>query len=178
MLSCRTSGRFGPVVAVALILVAGALAGCGFKPLYGQGEGSVSARELDTVQVEHLRDREGQMLRTLLMQRFNPDGRRAAVQYKLSVNLQQSISNLGVRRDATATRANLSLTATFRLVETANGKTAFNGKSAITVSYNILDDRFATVAAQQNALERALRVIADNIKIRVSAYLTRDKAPA
>lgn len=166
------------MAAIVAVMLGGGLSGCGFKPLYGSGKNSISAGELDSVKVSHLPDREGQILRTLLVQRFNPDGRRVKPRFELKINLTQSISNLGVRRDATATRANLSVTADFFLTEIRSGKQSFKGKSSITVSYNILDDRFATVAAQKNALERALRVIADSIKTRVSAYMTRDKAPA
>lgn len=174
------SRKFASLATVTLIatVVAVGLSGCGFKPLYGNGTTSISAKELDSVQVAHLPDREGQMLRTLLTQRFNPDDRRATPRFELKINLKKSISNLGVRRDATATRANLSMTADFLLVEMHTGKQSYKGQSSITVSYNILDDRFATVAAQQNAIERALLVIADTIKTRVSAFMTRNKTPA
>lgn len=173
----RKFAALGTAAVIAVVL-GGGLSGCGFKPLYGSGKNSISAGELDTIQVAHLRDREGQILHTLLVQRFNPDGRRVKPRFELKINLTKSISNLGVRRDATATRANLAVSADFFLTEIHSGKQRFKGKSSITVSYNILDDRFATVAAQQNALERALRVIADSIKTRVSAHMTRDKAPA
>ncbi len=169
----------GPgAAAVIAAMLGGWLSGCGFKPLYGNGKSSISARELGGVDVSHLRDREGQILHTLLVQRFNPVGRRDKPRFKLKINLRKSINKLGVRRDATATRANLAVTADFFLTEIRTGKQSFKGRSSITVSYNILDDRFATVAAEKNALERALRVIADNIKTRVSAYMTRDRAPA
>jgi LPS-assembly lipoprotein len=169
----------GPrTAAVIAVILGGWLSGCGFKPLYGNAKTSISAAELDTIQVAHLRDREGQILHTFLDQGFNPDGRRVKPRFDLRINLTKSIRNLGVRRDATATRANLSVTADFFLMEISTGKQRFSGKSSITVSYNILDDRFATVAAQENALERALRSIADSIKTRVSAHMTRGKTPA
>lgn len=151
----------------------GALGACGFQPLYGKGANSVSLAELDSVQIPHLREREGQMLRTMLMHRFNPDGRRGETRYVLDISLVKTVSNVGVRRDATATRANLTLNASFALRDAATGKPLHTGSSASTVSYNILDERFATVAAEQDAVERAARAVADNLKLRISTFLQR-----
>lgn len=171
--SSLNAARPAAVLAVLLALASGA---CGFQPMYGKGADQVSMAELDSVQIPYLAEREGQLLRNMLMRRFNPDGRRRETRYRLDIVLVKSIINLGVRRDATATRANLSLTANFVLRDTATGKPLYQGQSVSTVSYNILDERFTTVAAEQDAVERAARAVADNLKLRIGAYFTRQPA--
>jgi LPS-assembly lipoprotein len=163
---------------LAIAVLGLALAGCGFQPLHGRGAQSVNTADLDTVQVPVLRDREGQLLTNFLSQGFNPDGRRSVTHYYLDVSLNTTKQDLGVRRDATATRINLRYDASLVLREAVTNKQVFKGKSVITVSYNILEERFATLAAKQDAVRRGTKALADNIKIRIAAFLaSRKKQP-
>ncbi|MFT5539441.1 MAG: LPS-assembly lipoprotein [Alphaproteobacteria bacterium] len=162
-------------LSLAIAVLCLALAGCGFKPLHGRGAQAISAADLDSVQIPILRDREGQLLTNFLSQAFNPDGRRAVTNYHLEISLSSSKQDLGVRRDATATRTNLSYTANLVLREAVTNKQVFKGRSVTVVSYNILDARFATLAAEQDAIRRGTKALADNIKIRIAAFLASRK---
>ena len=159
--------------AVALLCLA--LGACGFEPLHGRAAGGVTEAELDTVQLPYLADREGQLLRNFLMERFNPDGRRSQTVYMLNINLTRTSQNLGVRKDGTATRINLTFTANLSLRQVQGGKEVFKARSVSSVSYNILEARFATVAAEQDAIRRATEALAQNISTRVAIYLKSRK---
>ncbi|MFM2129264.1 MAG: hypothetical protein RL477_810 [Pseudomonadota bacterium] len=166
----------GRAVVVAAICLS--LAACGFQPLYGRNQASVTGADLDTIQLPVIPDREGQLLRNYLQEAFNPDGRRRETVYRLDVYLQRSNQNLGVRRDGTATRINLTLSATVILRTVADNKEVFRSNALSVVSYNNLEARFATVAAEQDAVRRAAQSLATSIATRISVFLKNHKAKA
>lgn len=149
------------------------LAGCGFQPLYGPESGSsdVSAN-LASVRVEPLNHRVGQQMHNFLRDRLNPRGQPVDPNYRLKVSLTERLVELGVRRDETATRANLRMIAEFTLVS-ADGQTALmSGRSSSTASYDILTNPFATTVSEDAARERTLREVADDIQTRLALYFT------
>jgi LPS-assembly lipoprotein len=154
-----------------------ALAGCGFKPLYGNagsGSSDVSVSEsLASVRVTPMRDRVGQQMHNFLRDRLNPYGQPDAPLYNLQVDLSESVVEVGVRIDETATRANLKLTASFTLRAVADGQELTTGNSVATTSFDILDEAFATTVSEEDARERALREVADDIQRRLAVYFAR-----
>ena len=155
-------------ILLAAALAAG-LSGCGFRPLHGHGGGGAQ-QDLATVRIAQIPDRIGQKLHNRLVDRLTPKGQPARPAYVLSVSLTESLHNLAIRKDESATRANLTLTANFSLVRSGGGS-SFNGVAMSTNSYNILQSNFATLSAENDARDRALRVLADEIRARVSAAL-------
>ncbi len=150
------------------------LAGCGFTPLYGEngvagGPGVVA--ELAHVSIRQLPDRQGMRLRQVLREQLQPRGQEGAAQYDLDVALTTRVEELGVRKDATASRANFILSASFYLNE--GGQRVYGDRVQSTVSYNILDDQYATVTAQADAEERAIREAGQAIKTRLAVYFVK-----
>ena len=93
----------------------GLLTGCGFKPIYGSaGESNISV-ELATIQVGLIKDRIGQQLRNLLLDRINPGGSPEKPSYRLSIQLSESKQELAIKKSEVSTRANLTFTAKFQL---------------------------------------------------------------
>lgn len=147
------------------------LAACGFTPLYAEGEDNLSvSAEMATVRIEPLRDRVGQQMHNFLRDRLNPNGQPVSPNYQLSLQITESLSELGVRRDETATRANLKLTTNFLLRDAGNGEALLTGRSTSTTSYDILENPFATTISERDARERALREVADDIQTRLAVY--------
>lgn len=163
---CRALG-----VAAALPLAA--LSGCGFRPLYGNGDDRDAAAELASVRVDPLRDRVGQQMHNFLRDRLNPDGQPISPEYRLRVELRETRSELGVRRDETATRANLRVVADFALLRYDGNASLLAGRSSSTTSYDILTNPFATTVSEDNARERALREVADDIRTRLALFFSR-----
>jgi LPS-assembly lipoprotein len=150
------------------------LAGCGFKPLYSSGaDDETIATDLATVRVEPLRDRTGQQMHNLLRDRLNPNGQPVGPNYVLQVHLTESLTKLGVRRDETATRANLKMEAEFFLRAVGGEAAVLSGRSSSTTSYDILSNPFATTVSEGDARERALREVADDIRTRLALYFSR-----
>ncbi len=156
---------------LALSLV---LAGCGFQPLYGTtSSGSAMSEELALVDVGIIADREGQQLRSFLMERLNPSGEAVEPIYRLVVDLSEDRAAFAVQDDDTITRFNLNVTANFLLLDRATDDLLMQRRSTATASFNVLDDQFATLASERNARESALEAISDDIRTQLALYFQR-----
>jgi len=160
----------------ALGIMALILASCGFRPLYQSGRGSDGAA-LATVEVARIKDRSGQQLRMMLTEGLSPQGRSARTDYMLTVSLTESKVSLAIRKDATATRASLTIRAVFKLAALHNRNLGtFKGSALSTSSYNILTSAFATLSAERDARNRSLRTLAEEIRLRVASALRNPRS--
>ncbi len=150
------------------------LAGCGFKPLYApRDDGAAAIAELAAVKLGRIKDRVGQELRNFLLDRFNPRGQPVNPKYGLDVELDVSRRDLSIRKDATATRANLVISASYRLVDLASQRQLFRATSRVTTSFNIIRSDFGTISAENTARRRGVREISDDIRTRVAVFFNR-----
>jgi len=159
-------------VAAALLVPALALSGCGLRPLYeGGGNGRV-AQSLRTVEVGPIGGRAGWMVRTALIDRLQaPEG--AQARYRLEVELDDRITGFGIRSDDAVTRERRTLRARYRLIDAARGTVLVDATAGSDAGIDVVSSEYATVAAEQTALERLSREIADQIVSRVALYAAR-----
>jgi LPS-assembly lipoprotein len=160
---------------VATLLITGA---CGFRPLYAPTANGDVIRGLANIRIFSIRDRIGQNLHNQLLDLINPTGPPARPDYVLRIRLSESKESLAVRKSAFATRANLRINAEFKLSAVKNGveetsKPVFFGNSASVSSYNILDNPFATVMAEKNARQLAVRSIAQDLRTRLAVFIAQ-----
>lgn len=153
-----------------------ALAACGFRPLH-QKPDNAAVTELETVEIDPIADRTGQILRNDLLSRITPKGVPKSPRYVLKIKLQESTRDLAIRRDEVATRANLTFSANYILLSNADRKPVAKGVVRSTVSYNILDEEFATISSQANARQRGVKQLSEEFHKRLSILLSR-RAPA
>ena len=150
------------------LLVAGAvlaLAACGFRPLYADSDQDATAyAELARIEVGIIPERSGQILRAALIDGLNPAGRPADPLYRLRVDLREREEELGIDKTDSATRANLPAD---------GGDPLLDRRVGLITSYNILLDEFATLTAQNDARERALRQIGSDIRTQLALYFSR-----
>lgn len=157
--------------ALAALLV---LTACGFQPLYGAAQtGPNGESPLQSVAVPPIPERLGQMLRIELTNRLSPKGAPQTPDYVLDVKLREVVQNLGFRKDATATRANLNITAEFVLIDARTQQPVFDGTVRSINSYNILTENFATLTAESDARRRAAVDLATEIQSRLGLFLAK-----
>jgi len=166
--------RFSSLAIVLALL----LGGCGFHPLYGDRPRSDYDADLASIKVNSIPDRLGQQLTLSLRDGFNPYGVKAPVRYVLEVKLTASRNDLGIRTDGTASRTQMMVVASFQLKEVATDRTVLQGMTRTAVSFDSLTDEYANVVARQNAQERSLLDISDDIRTRVLVYVTRHRSTA
>ncbi len=155
------------------------LASCGFSPIYGsRGEdGSPVSEKLSAVSIENIPNELGQKLRNRLMDRLYAHGRPSASGPRLSVVLKDTEAELGIRKDATAELSELTLQASFSLLD-ETGKTLLKGSASSIVLYSRLDAQYGTLAAQRNAYDRACGEIAEQIVTRLGLFYAEPPTPA
>jgi LPS-assembly lipoprotein len=154
-----------------LIALAAPLAGCGLRPLYGGGESSSVAQFLRAVTVQPIPGQMGWLVRTRLVDRLGTPA--AATPYRLEVELNDDLTGFGIRRDAAITRERRTLRARYRLVDTATGAVVLDATAGSDAGIDVVGSEYATVAAEQTALERLSEVIADQIVARLGLYAAR-----
>ena len=156
-----------------LILVSSiALAGCGLQPLYSLGSSGTVATTLRSVQVAPIEGQSGWLVRNKLQERLG-DGGGEAVRYRLEVELDDDITSLGIRGDRAATRERRSLRARYRLVEVDKGTVVLDATAGSDAGIDVVSSEYATIAAEQTALERLAEVVADQITARLGLFASR-----
>ena len=175
----RDASLKGPITAL-LIGFSLALSACGFTPLYGDVDSQAmsSVDRMAAIQISPLPDRTGQQMHNLLRDRLNPIGQPREPIYALSLRISESRTELGIRKDETATRANLNLTVQFILKSIQTGQSLYSGQVISVSSYNILTSPFATVFSEADARARALRENADSIRNRLGIYFASEQGGA
>jgi len=157
------------IAALALMLLVSA---CGLRPLYGSGEGGKVAQALRTVDVAPIDGKAGWLMRNALNDRLDRDSGVPA-QYRLEVELDDTISGFGVRRDDAVTRERRTLRARYRLVDAGRGTVLLDATAGSDAGIDVVSSEYATVAAENTALERLSQIIADQIVARVALYAER-----
>ena len=160
--------------AAALIGLSLALSGCTLRPLYAGGSNGPVARSLEAVQVAPIDGRAGWLVRAALEDRLgNGDG--AAPIYRLEVELDDDITGYGIRADNSVTRERRTLRARYRLVETERGTVVLDATAGSDAGIDVVSSEYATVAAEQTALERLSVELADQIVSRIALYASRTR---
>lgn len=162
--------RFAPVFLVLCL----ALTACGFEPLYGDREQTAAAEDLlELVDVPPIADRVGQLVRIELTNRLTPTQPAPPALYTLPVLVTESRVSLAVRKDSSATRANLTINASFELYRISDGVRLTSGTIRSVNSYDVVDSDYATLVAESDARRRGAKDTADQIVDRLAIYLSR-----
>ena len=155
--------KFAVLLALALPL----LGGCGLKPLYAGGGSGVVANALAGVEVAPIEGRGGWLVANALRDRIGAGG---TPRYRLDVRLDDRISGLGVRRDDSVARERRSLRARYQLVDLATSAVVVDTTAGSDAGIDVVGSEYATIAAENTALERLSTVVADQIVGRLALY--------
>ena len=164
-------GRMASGVALAAALAL-PLGGCGLRPLYSGGGAGPVAQSLRAVEVAPIGGRAGWLVRTALEDRLGGD-RDNSRRYRLEVTLDDQIIGFGVRMDDAETRERRTLRARYRLVEVDRGTVVLDATAGSDAGVDVVSSEYATVAAEQSALERLSREVADQIVTRLAQFASR-----
>ena len=158
-------------LAVALLC----LGGCGLRPLYGDGSGGAVVTSLRSIQVAAIPGKSGWLVRNKLIDRLG-QGTPGTAAYRLDVALDDNITAFGLRSDQAATRERRTLRARYQLVDVRNGQVVLDATAGSDAGIDIVSSEYATVAAEQTALENLSDIVADQIVARLALYASRTAA--
>ncbi|HEY0148038.1 MAG TPA: LPS assembly lipoprotein LptE [Allosphingosinicella sp.] len=147
------------------------LTGCGLRPLYAGGGSGLVAQSLRSIEVGPIGGRAGWLVRTALEDRLAPGA--GAKRYRLEVELDDQIIGFGVRADDAETRERRTLRARYRLVEQDKGTVVLDATAGSDVGIDVVSSEYAVVAAEQTALERLSKELADQIVTRLALFASR-----
>ena len=154
-----------PFCAVLLI------GGCGLSPVYQGGARGAVATTLSSIQVGPIPDKAGWLVRNALVDRLG-DGS-TAPRYRLDVELDDQLTGFGIRGDTAATRERRTLRARYRLIELASGQVVVDATAGSDAGIDVVSSQYATVAAEQSALERLAQGVADQVTARLALFARR-----
>ena len=157
-----------------LLALTFAISGCGLRPLYAGGETGQVAQTLRSVGVQPIPGQSGYLVRAALVDRLGTT--EASPRYRLQVELDDDIEGFGIRGDSAVTRERRTLRARYRLVEAATGAVVLDATAGSDVGIDVVSSEYATLAAEQSALERLSVSLADQIVARLGLFATRTGA--
>ena len=158
----------------AMLLILGlalGLSGCTLRPLYAGGGSGRVAQSLQSVQIAPIDGRAGWLVRTALEDRLGAGG--VSPRYRLEVELDDDITGYGIRADNSVTRERRTLRARYRLVEAERGTVVLDATAGSDSGIDVVSSEYATVAAEQTALERLSVELAEQIVSRLALYAAR-----
>jgi LPS-assembly lipoprotein len=161
--------------AAFLLALALSLSACGLRPLYSGGSSGTASSLLSTVSVGPIEGKAGWLVRNAIVDRIGDNG--GSVRYRLDIKLDDQIEGYGIRADRTTTRERRQLRARYQLVDTANNKTMLDTTAGSDVGIDVVNSEYATIAAEQTALERLAETVADQIIARVALQTQKSGEP-
>ena len=157
---------------LAALLLPLALGACGLKPLYAGGGSGAVAQGLAAVEVPTIEGKAGWLVRNALVDRLGAShSEGSGARYRLDVRLDDKLEGLGLLSDDTIGRERRTLRARYQLVDSASGEILLDATAGSDAGIDVVSSEYATIAAEQTALENLSKQIADRIVTRLSLQL-------
>lgn len=150
-------------LALALLLLTTA---CGLRPMYAGGPHGVTASALSQVEVAPIPGKAGWLLRNALVDRLG--GESQSPRFRLVVTLDDTVQGFGVRADNRITRERRTLRARYRLLDIADGSVLLDATAGLDAGIDVVSSEYATIAAENSALENLTRNVAAQIVTRIA----------
>ena len=155
---------------IFLMLASLGLGGCGLHPLYAGGGSGTVASALDRIDVLPIQGKSGWLMANALRDRLGAGGGGGAAMYRLDVKLDDQIAGLGIRPDNSVSRERRTLRARFQLIDAASGNILLDATAGSDAGIDVVSSEYATIAAENTALERLSGIVADQIVARVAVF--------
>jgi LPS-assembly lipoprotein len=154
--------------ALALLLL---LSACGLKPMYAGGAAGTVAQGLAGIEVSTIEGKSGWLMRNALVDRLGTRNAKVSPRYRLDVRLDDKLEGLGLLSDDSIARERRTLRARYQLVDLANGDIVLDATAGSDAGIDVVSSEYATIAAENTALENLTKQVADRIVTRLSLAL-------
>ncbi|MCB2077146.1 MAG: hypothetical protein KDE55_05530 [Novosphingobium sp.] len=159
------------VFAAWLLASALSLSACGLQPMYAGGGSGAVAQGLAAIDVSAIEGRAGWLVRNALVDRLGAANASVPARYRLDVRLDDKLEGLAVLSDDTIGRERRTLRARYQLVDLASDTIVFDATAGSDAGIDVVSSEYATIAAEQTALENLARDVADRIVTDVALEL-------
>lgn len=152
----------------------GACSEGGFRPLYGPSASGAHVQDrLAQIDYAIIPGRVGQRIRNELIFASTGGGDPLPPQFRLEMAIKESVTSLLVKTTGEAASQVYNLEASFRLIDIKTKKQMFEGKSYARAAFERYESIYANIRAKEDAENRAARQMADELKVRLAAFLSR-----
>ena len=156
------------LVALAFALL---LSACGLKPMYSGGAAGNVAQGRSGIEVSPIEGKSGWLMRNALVDRLGAGKTGGGAQYRLDVRLDDKLEGLGLLSDDTVARERRTLRARYQLVDLSSGEIVLDATAGSDAGIDVVSSEYATIAAENTALENLTRQVADRIVTRLALKL-------
>lgn len=137
--------------------------------MYAGGASGPVVQGLAAVAVPAIEGKAGWLVRNALIDRLGTQpGSSSTTRYRLDVRLDDKLEGLGLLSDDTIGRERRTLRARYQLVDLATGEVLIDATAGSDAGIDVVSSEYATIAAEQTALENLSRQVADRIVTRLS----------
>lgn len=161
--------------AFAAVLGLALLSACGLQPMYAGGGAGAVAQGLASVDVSSIPGKAGWLVRNALIDRLGPSGAsNGSALYRLDVRVDDQLQGLALLSDDTIGRERRTLRARYQLVDLSSGEIVLDATAGSDAGIDVVSSEYATIAAEQTALENLARDVADRIVTNVALELRQN----
>lgn len=156
---------------VFVSVMALALSGCGFHPLYATNDTSSGARNVfasiyvEPIEQEHV----GYGLRNRLIDLLRSPNHPQDAAYNLEVSVTETREGVALQSDTTITRYDLAFVAKYELTD-RKANVVTKGEESTLESFDVAQSPYASLTGQEEAEKRAIEDMAEHIRIDLSVH--------
>ena len=158
---------------LAVICLAWATGGCGFRPVYGGASAAASpsvAHRLAAISVDLIPERAGQLLQQALQVRL-AGAEEQLRRYALHADFAISGDAIAVQPDSSVTRIRLVGISNYTLVRLADRGTMTSGTARALDGVDVADQQYFAEDLEQDAVVRRLaQAVADQVTLQLAVY--------
>lgn len=168
-----------PLFFTAALIFSSLLTGCGFTPMHSA---TGSASPLSNINVELQRgpsvvdNQAGFFMAQRLRDRIG--GQTEAAPYTLKITPVYYRSSLGLTNADIASRYDITVVATWVLVEAKTGNTLENGRSTSVVSFGAPAGPYGVITADNVGVEQSAKETADKLVVQLAKYFAAENKKA
>ena len=149
-----------------------ALSACGLQPMYAGGGSGAVAQGLAAVDVPAIEGKAGWLVRNALQDRLGSHGTgSSSARYRLDVRLDDRLESLGLLSNDTIGRERRTLRARYQLVDLGSGEIMLDASAGSDAGIDVVGSEYATIAAENTALENLSQEIADQIVTKLALQI-------
>ncbi len=137
--------------------------------MYSGGAAGTVASGLSSVEVAPIDGKAGWLVRNALKDRLGQTGAQTQnARYRLDVLLDDKLEGLGLLTDDSVGRERRTLRARYQLVDIASDEVVLDATAGSDAGIDVVSSEYATIAAEETALENLSKEVADRIVARLA----------
>ncbi len=148
--------------------------GCGLSPMYAGGGSGEVARALSGVEVSAIEGKAGWLVRNALVDKLGSANSKAPPRYRLDVRLDDKLEGFALLSDDTIGRERRTLRARYQLVDLKTNAIVLDATAGTDAGIDVVSSDYATIAAEETALENMSKDIASRIVTNVALRVRGD----